>query len=336
MANYYSDDRSTQILLALLKANGISKVVASPGTTNVALVGSMQYDSFFEIYSSVDERSAAYMACGIAYETGQPVVITCTEATASRDYLPGLTEAYYRKLPVLAITGNHGIHHVGHLRPQVIDRSIIPADTVRISVNIGKCKDKEDEWENIVNINKAILSLTHNGGGPAHINLRFSCNTYNTKELPPVRVIKRYYYHSELPQLLGDKIAVFIGSHKIFTEEELSVFDSFCDSHNVAVFCDKTSSYNGKYRVDYTLVAGQMEHESEVTNPDLLIHIGEVSGDTYTQGKLKPKNVWRVSEDGEIRDTFRVLSSVFQMREIDFLGNMLQMKNVNMSTTRLV
>lgn len=50
-------------------------------------VGSIQQDTWFEIYSSVDERSAAYLACGIATESGEPVAITCTGATASRNYL---------------------------------------------------------------------------------------------------------------------------------------------------------------------------------------------------------------------------------------------------------
>ena len=63
---YYSSERNVQILLALLKRNGIKKVIVSPGGTNICFVGSIQNDPFFEIYSSVDERSAAYMACGLA------------------------------------------------------------------------------------------------------------------------------------------------------------------------------------------------------------------------------------------------------------------------------
>ena len=49
-------------------------------------------DSWFEMYSSVDERSAAYMACGMAAESGEVVVLSCTGATASRNYVSGLTE----------------------------------------------------------------------------------------------------------------------------------------------------------------------------------------------------------------------------------------------------
>ena len=127
-------------MLALLKAHGIKKVIASPGTTNIALVASMQYDSWFEMYSAVDERSAAYMACGLASESGEPVVITCTEATASRNYYPGLTEAHYRKLPILAITGTHGDEVTGHLNAQSIDRSQTPNDTINFNVSIRKIK----------------------------------------------------------------------------------------------------------------------------------------------------------------------------------------------------
>ena len=103
---HYTSERNVQIVLALLKANNIKKVVASPGATNESIVASMQYDPYFEMYSCVDERSAAYMACGLAAESGEIVVLSCTGATSSRNYLPGLTEAYYRKLPILAITSS--------------------------------------------------------------------------------------------------------------------------------------------------------------------------------------------------------------------------------------
>ena len=93
MEQFYTDERNVQILIALLKKHGIKHIVASPGSTNVTFVGSVQQDSFFEIYSCVDERSAAYMACGLAAEIMQPVVLSCTGATASRNYFPALTEA---------------------------------------------------------------------------------------------------------------------------------------------------------------------------------------------------------------------------------------------------
>ena len=98
MEHFYTNERNHQILIYLLKAHNIKKLIVSPGTANSVFVGSIQNDPFFEIYSCVDERSAAYMACGLSIETNEPVVISCTGATAARNYMSGATEAFYSKL----------------------------------------------------------------------------------------------------------------------------------------------------------------------------------------------------------------------------------------------
>ncbi|MCD8184135.1 MAG: hypothetical protein LUE99_14835 [Bacteroides sp.] len=116
----------------MLKAHGIKRIITSPGGTNMMLNASLMYDGNFEIYSSVDERSAAYIACGMAEEAGEPVVITCTGATASRNYMPGLTEAYYRKLPILVVTGTQDMRRLGNLYDQVIDRTVYAKDILTL------------------------------------------------------------------------------------------------------------------------------------------------------------------------------------------------------------
>ncbi len=322
MKHLYSDDESTQIVLALLKAHGIRKVIASPGTTNIGLVGSMQQDPWFQIFSSVDERSAAYMACGLASESGEAVVLSCTGATASRNYFPGLTEAYYRKLPVLAITGSHGDEKIGHLHAQVLDRRNAPSDSVRYSTSIRSIHSDVERWYNIVEVNKAILELFRHGGGPVHINLEANSLPFNTPALPKVRVIRRFFPGDELPEIKAKKVAIFVGAHRPFTKEETNAIDRFCATHNGVVFCDHTSGYNGQYKVLYALVASQNNYRPETNNPDLLIQIGEISGEFYNTCKLFGlKDYWRVSEDGEIRDLFHSLTNVFEMSEQYFFSS---------------
>jgi 2-succinyl-5-enolpyruvyl-6-hydroxy-3-cyclohexene-1-carboxylate synthase len=317
MSKFYTDEKNALIIIAILKANGIRKVIASPGTTNMTLIGSMQHDPYFQVYSSVDERSAAYIACGLAHESGEPVVISCTGATASRNYLPGLTEAYYRKLPVLAITSTQAISNVDHHVPQVVDRSSKPNDTVRFSVALPIIKDDDDFWECEVKVNQAILELKRAGGGPVHINLptRYS-RSYETKTLPACRVMDRFTTIDKLPELKG-KVAVFVGAHRQFTLEEAEALDRFCSANNAVVFCDHTSSFKGKYRVLYSLAASQEQMDLNADKPDVTIHIGEVTGD-YASIAIVGKEVWRVSEDGELRDTFRKLRYVFEMNEKTF------------------
>lgn len=210
MEQFYTDERNVQILIALLKKHGIKHIVASPGSTNVTFVGSVQQDSFFEIYSCVDERSAAYMACGLAAEIMQPVVLSCTGATASRNYFPALTEAYYRKLPVLAVTSTQEESKIGQLIPQVIDRSIQPADTVKMSVHLQTVKDDDDQWNVMLKANMAILELNHRGYGPVHINLttRYS-KKFAIKSLPEVNKISRVMPFDSFPELsVNGKIAI--------------------------------------------------------------------------------------------------------------------------------
>lgn len=320
MSNFYTAEKSAQVVIALLKSHGIRKVIASPGGTNMVLVGSMQNDPFFEMYSSVDERSAAYIACGLAAESEEPVAISCTGATSSRNYLPGLTEAYYRKLPVLAITSTQAVSKVGHHVAQVIDRSAMPKDVAKLSLQLPIIKDADDYWECEVKVNEAILELKRQGGGPVHINLpTVYSQKYDIKELPKVRVIERIYAMDaakRFPELLG-KVAVFIGNHKKWSQEETDSLDRFCAANNAVVFCDHTSAYKGDFRLQYALVAAQETLDISADRPDILIHIGEVTGD-YASLNLKGRQVWRVSEDGKVRDTFRALRYVFEMPETCF------------------
>ncbi len=317
MEKYYTEEKNALVVVSLLKEHGIRKVVASPGTTNMAIVASVQNDPYFEVYSSVDERSAAYLACGLAAESGEPVVISCTGATASRNYSPGLTEAYYRKLPILAITSTQPMSKVGHHIAQVIDRGAVPNDVAKLSLTLPVVKDDDDLWDCEIKVNRAILELKRHGGGPVHLNLPTTYgNTYTTKELPKFRVINRITTSDAFPELPVGRIAVFIGAHAIWNKEQTELLDKFCASNDAVVFCDHTSNYKGKYRVLYALAACQkmLDHSK---NPDLLIHIGEVSGDYYTLG-MKAKQVWRVSDDGEIRDTTQRLRYIFEMREESF------------------
>ena len=156
MAYYFTNQRNIQIVLSLLKANGIKRVITSPGATDIPINFSLQHDSFFILYSCVDERSAAYMACGMAAETGEPVALTCTGATSSRNYMPGLTEAYYRHLPILAITCSQPSSRIGHYFNQVTDRNHVPTDIVEESICAQIIKDADDEWDVTIKINKAM------------------------------------------------------------------------------------------------------------------------------------------------------------------------------------
>lgn len=318
MEQYYTNERNVQILISLLKEHGIKRVIASPGSTNVTFVASLQQDPFFEIYSCVDERSAAYMACGMAAESNEPIVLSCTGATASRNYFPALTEAFYRKLPILAVTSTQDESKIGHNIAQVIDRTCQPKDTVVCSVHMQTVCNDNDAWDCNVKANKAILALRHHGGGPVHINLTTTYSRdFTVKILPKQRVIRIFTYEDELPVIPNCKIAIFCGTHLKWTEEQTKAIDRFCEAYNAVVFTDPSANYEGKYKVAYNLAA-QQKIEDNNRKPDLLIHIGNMSD--FPGIISNPKEVWRVAEDGQIVDRYKKLTNIFEMKEIIFFN----------------
>ena len=266
-------------MISLLKQTGIRKVVASPGATNVTFVGSIQNDPFFEIYSCVDERSAAYMACGMAAESGEPIVLSCTGATSSRNYMPALTEAYYRKLPILAVTSTQDIRRVGHMIAQVTDRSVAPNDVCVHAEYIPVCTDEVAEWDATIRLNRALLALHHHGGGPVHINLATNYSKdFSVKELPVARYIRRYMSYDELPILPQGRIGIVVGNHLPWRPKLTEAINRFCTAYGAVVFCEHASNYAGPYRVYNAVVSQQETYSKGSFRTDVLIHIGEVSG----------------------------------------------------------
>ena len=161
-----------------------------------------------------------------------------------------------------------------------------------------------------------MLELRRAGGGPVHINIETSFSkVFDVKSLPETRVIKRVSFGDRCPKLGAKRIGIFVGSHSKFSQELVEEIEKFCKNNNAIVICDHTSNYKGKYRVQGGIVERQAGYTPDCSKPDLLIHIGEVSGAYY---QLKNIPTWRVNPDGEIRDTYKKLQYVFEMSEIAF------------------
>lgn len=316
---HYSSEKAHLCLLSLLKQYEVKKIIVSPGATNVALVASMMNDTYFQLYSCVDERSAAYMACGMAEITGEIIAICCTGATASRNYIPGMTEAHYRKLPILAITATQPVCKVGHMIPQVIDRSVQLKDTYICSETIRIPHTKDDEWDINIRLNKALLALRQNGGGPVNINIETEFNKdFSIIEIPHAKKINRYTLDSNitsLPEIPDGRVGIRVGRHLPMSKKLVDEINKFCDCYQAVVFCEFGSNYNGRYRVYNSLLSYQ-KHGQKTFSCRLVIHIGETSA--YGNNALWGHETWRLSEDGELRDLTQNLSNVFQMSEYKF------------------
>ena len=96
------------ITISLLVAHGIKHVVLSPGSRNAPLIVAAAKEKSLNKVVVVDERSAAFVALGLASSTNgkEPVALICTSGTALLNYSPAIAEAYYRNLPLIVISAD--------------------------------------------------------------------------------------------------------------------------------------------------------------------------------------------------------------------------------------
>jgi 2-succinyl-5-enolpyruvyl-6-hydroxy-3-cyclohexene-1-carboxylate synthase len=320
----YTISKSAQIILSLLKQHGINQIVINPGTTNIPIVQGVQNDPFFTCYSIVDERSAMYFAIGLYLATGKPVATSCTSAQATRNYIPGLTEAFYKHVPILAITTSKHPKYDGQEYMQGPIQTSLPMDAVKKTFALPYINSKKDELQCIRMINEAMLELSHRMPGPVQLNVPMldeEAGVYNIPDLPSVRLIKRYMTWDDWDDvtLIDKKIMIVVGEHRLFSDKQLAVIDEFAESHNAFIYVNHLSNYHGKYTVSANLAMSCLGQDvfKKKYNPDVLITIGGQTGDYPVFGHLSLGNQddfehWRVADDGNIVDTYDKLTKVFE------------------------
>ncbi|MBN1528205.1 MAG: 2-succinyl-5-enolpyruvyl-6-hydroxy-3-cyclohexene-1-carboxylic-acid synthase [Thermoleophilaceae bacterium] len=85
---------------------GVRHAVTSPGSRNAPLALVLAEQPGIEAVSVIDERSAGFVAVGIARATGAPVAVTCTSGTAAANLHPAVAEAREASVPLLVLTAD--------------------------------------------------------------------------------------------------------------------------------------------------------------------------------------------------------------------------------------
>ena len=305
-----------QYLIAMLKAYKIKNIIASPGIQNSRFNSMVQENSDFRCISVYDERSAAYTAVGMSYESNNPTVITCTGATSSRNYLPAMTEAYYRKIPVIAITFFNPESNKYNFATQFLDRSVSQNDVKYVSVELPIINSEIDKKRCLTYINAALYNAKYLNK-PVHINCPSILDFDIDRTELPKDIWKTNYYKNDfeenLTNLKNKKIAIFIGAHNKFSEKETLSISNFAKSWNAPVFCDYVSNYNGDNKVLTYQVLNTQRFKNK---PDLIIDIGDLSDN---RALFTGQEVWRISPNGEFKSrcdrpvakTFHCLEKTF-------------------------
>lgn len=170
---------STALALVLvdeLARGGVTDAVVSPGSRSTALAMGFHDDPRIRCHVQVDERSAGFLAVGLARGSGRPVAVVCTSGTAAANLHPAVLEADAGRVPLLLLTSDRPPELRGAGANQTIDQIGLYGHAVRWFVEVGVPEARPDQvryWRSTGS--HAVAAATGLAGppGPVHLNLAF-------------------------------------------------------------------------------------------------------------------------------------------------------------------
>jgi 2-succinyl-5-enolpyruvyl-6-hydroxy-3-cyclohexene-1-carboxylate synthase len=126
-----------QVLVDELRRCGMRHAVTSPGSRNAPIALTLAAAPGIEALSVIDERSAGFVALGMAKASGRPVAVTCTSGTAAANLHPAVVEAWEARVPLIVLTADRPpeLREVG--AGQAIDQIKLFGSSIKWFVEVG-------------------------------------------------------------------------------------------------------------------------------------------------------------------------------------------------------
>ena len=150
---------------------GVRHAVFSPGSRSTTMAMLFKEHEGFETYMNIDERSASFMALGIAKAHKDPTVLVCTSGSAVAHYLPAILEAQYSGVPLIVLSADrpHTLLHVG--APQTVDQQKIFGTAVNYYEELAVPQESHYYTYPRQVARKAYMKAMDTKKGPVHINV---------------------------------------------------------------------------------------------------------------------------------------------------------------------
>ena len=150
---------------------GVRHAVFSPGSRSTTMAMLFKEHEGFETYMNIDERSASFMALGIAKAHKEPTILVCTSGSAVAHYLPAILEAQYSGVPLIVLSADrpHTLLHVG--APQTVDQHKIFGTAVNYFEELAVPQESHYYTYPRQVARKAYMKAMDTKKGPVHINV---------------------------------------------------------------------------------------------------------------------------------------------------------------------
>ncbi len=157
-----------------LAAAGVRHLCLSPGSRSSPLAIAAHLDGRLALSMQIDERSAAFLALGIAKATRMPVALACTSGTAAANYLPAIVEASLAGVPLVVLTADRPPELRNTGASQTIDQIYLYGSHARYFRDLP-CPDEPGSSPAMAAqaAREACAVAAAGAGGPVHLNVPF-------------------------------------------------------------------------------------------------------------------------------------------------------------------
>lgn len=278
---------SCQILAQVLKAQGVRHVVVSPGSRNAPLLLALDAQNGLQLHVVIDERSAAFIALGMAQVRREPVALCCTSGTALLNYGPALGEAYYQGIPLVAVSADRPFWWIDQDDSQTMRQPGALSHFVKASYDIPDfCQDNTAMCTYSARVvSDACLTAKSGRPGPVHINVQLdepltdltpittapcSVSRYQTELCVPPAVMK------QMAEIASTKRILIVAGQNPPSNRINRAIAVLSHIPNVAVWTENIANLHTPDVVDCIdrTLLGLNEDEREALRPDIVISFG--------------------------------------------------------------
>lgn len=330
-------------IAALCAKKGITQAILSPGSRCAPLT--LAFTRHPEINTRIisDERSAGFIALGIAQESRKPVAVTCTSGTAVYNLSPAVAEAFFSETSLVVITADRPSEWIAQHDGQTIYQSEIFGKHVKKFYQLPQDYDHADsQWAINRIVNEAINLSMEEPKGPVHINAPFREPLYPEKDevtsySSSIRVIGEvendFPLSEELKELLTSDwenyhhILIASGQGDL-NPELVEILNRFFKRHDIPFLTDIISNVHGveKSMKHADLFLGQAsEAVKKSLTPDLLITFGQSMISKNAKlflRKYSPKAHWHIQPAGVVTDPFKNVTRVIRTTPEQFFEHL--------------
>ncbi len=316
-------------LVELCVKHGVKNAVLCPGSRNAPLILAFARNTAIKSRTFSDERSAAFIAMGLAQQTNTPVVIVCTSGSAAYNFAPAIAEAFFQNIPLIVITADRPAEWIDQFDGQTIHQSNLYGTHVKKYFELPHdFHNKDAQWHAGRIFNEALGFASGESKGPVHINAPFREPLYPSTSDQGViepfryigsttdeRLIRAEDWTLLETQLAGYKNILLVAGQADCDDSLVNAIEECQQKYHFPLAGDTLSNLHGvkNFCGHADTFLGQLSDTQKVSlKPDLIISFGKsliAKNLKLFLRNNKPLSHWHIGT-GVAADTFQSLTKV--------------------------